>query len=63
QLPNAQVALAWLLEQPNVTAPIIGATKMQHLEDAAAAVFLKLSAEETKQLEASYSPHAIAGFS
>ncbi len=62
-LPNAQIALAWLLQQKGVTAPIIGATKMAHLEDAVASLFVKLSDEETKLLEAPYVPHAIAGFS
>ena len=41
-VPNAQVALAWILQQPGVTAPIVGASKMQHLEDAVAALSLKL---------------------
>jgi aryl-alcohol dehydrogenase-like predicted oxidoreductase len=61
-VPNAQVALAWLLRQKGVTAPIIGATKMQHLDDAAAAVSLKLSDDEARQLEEPYVPHAVAGF-
>jgi 1-deoxyxylulose-5-phosphate synthase len=60
--PRAQVALAWLLQKPGVTAPIVGATKMQHLEDAAAAVSLKLSAEEVKALEEPYVPHEVSGF-
>jgi len=59
---RAQVALAWVLSKPVVTAPIIGATKPQHLEDAIAALSLKLSSEETAGLEAAYVPHAIAGF-
>jgi aryl-alcohol dehydrogenase-like predicted oxidoreductase len=59
---NAQVALAWLLQQDGVTSPIIGATKMQHLEDAVKAVELTLSAEDMKTLEAKYIPHAVAGF-
>lgn len=63
KLPNAQIALAWLLKQEGVTAPIIGATKMEHLEDAAASLFVKLTDEETKALEAPYVPHAVAGFS
>ena len=49
-VPNAQVAIAWLLQQPGVTAPIVGATKMQHLEDAVAALSVKLTAEELKTL-------------
>ena len=60
---RAQVALAWLLAQPAVTAPIIGATKPEHLEDAAAALELKLSAEEIASLEQPYIPHPVAGFS
>lgn len=61
-VPNAQVALAWLLRQDGVTAPIIGATKMQHLDDAIAALSVKLSAEEAKQLEEPYVPHPVSGF-
>jgi aryl-alcohol dehydrogenase-like predicted oxidoreductase len=59
---RAQVALAWLLTKPVVTAPIIGATKLSHLEDAVAALDLSLSDEEVKALEAPYTPHAVAGF-
>jgi aryl-alcohol dehydrogenase-like predicted oxidoreductase len=62
-VPNAQVALAWLLRQEGVTSPIIGATKMHHLDDAVAALAVKLSDEETKLLEEPYVPHAVAGFS
>jgi aryl-alcohol dehydrogenase-like predicted oxidoreductase len=62
-VPNAQVALAWLLKKPGVAAPIIGATKMVHLDDAVAALSLELSDEETKKLEEPYLPHAVAGFS
>jgi aryl-alcohol dehydrogenase-like predicted oxidoreductase len=62
-VPNAQVALAWLLRQRGVAAPIVGATKMVHLEDAVAAVSLSLSDEEAKKLEDPYAPHAVAGFS
>jgi aryl-alcohol dehydrogenase-like predicted oxidoreductase len=58
---TAQVALAWLLQRPGVTAPIVGATKVEHLEDALAAEQLTLSAEETERLEELYRPHAIAG--
>ena len=61
-VPMAQVALAWLLRQPGVTAPIIGASKMRHLDDAAAALDLRLSDEEVAALEAPYVPHAVAGF-
>jgi len=59
---RAQVALAWLLRQPAVTAPIVGATKPQHLEDAIAAVDVELSDEEAAQLEGPYSPRLPAGF-
>lgn len=58
----AQVALAWMLSKPFVTAPIIGASKPQHLDDAIAALSLNLTAEEIKALEAPYVPHAVAGF-
>jgi aryl-alcohol dehydrogenase (NADP+) len=57
----AQIALAWLLHQPGVTAPIIGASKMEHLEDAIAAVELKLDDDECAQLEQPYKPHPILG--
>jgi 1-deoxyxylulose-5-phosphate synthase len=57
----AQVALAWLLQRPGVTAPIVGATKLGHLEDALAAEELVLSDEEIKQVEAPYVPHAVSG--
>ncbi|WP_262297821.1 aldo/keto reductase [Microvirga sesbaniae] len=61
-VPRAQVALAWLLHKPVVTAPIVGATKPQHLDDAVAALSLTLSPEEIAQLEEAYVPHALAGF-
>ena len=57
----AQVALAWLLQRPAVAAPIIGATKLGHLEDAIAAVSLKLEASEIAALEAPYRPHPVRG--
>jgi len=57
----AQVALAWLLQVPQVTSPIIGATKAQHLEDAFAAVDLELTDEEVAALEEPYTPHGVAG--
>jgi 1-deoxyxylulose-5-phosphate synthase len=57
----ATLALAWLLHKPGVTAPIIGASKMQHLEDALNAVEVKLSSEDIAQLEELYVPHAISG--
>jgi aryl-alcohol dehydrogenase-like predicted oxidoreductase len=62
-LPNAQVALAWMLQQPGVTAPIIGASKMRHLDDAVAALSIHLDASELKSLEEPYLPHAIMGHS
>ena len=61
-MSRAQVALAWVLAKPVITAPIVGATKLQHLEDALAAVSLKLSPEEIASLEEPYVPHAVAGF-
>jgi aryl-alcohol dehydrogenase-like predicted oxidoreductase len=61
-IPRAQIALAWLLHKPAVTAPIVGATKSHHLEEAAAAVDVKLSDAEIEALEAPYVPHRIAGF-
>jgi aryl-alcohol dehydrogenase-like predicted oxidoreductase len=61
-VPNAQVALAWLLRQGGVTAPIVGATKMQHLDDAIAAVSVKLSDAEARLLEENYVPHSVVGF-
>ncbi|EPJ37549.1 putative oxidoreductase YajO [Streptomyces afghaniensis 772] len=60
-VPRAQVALAWLLHQDTVTAPIVGASKPQHLEDAVAAVELELSDKELEELERPYTPHPIAG--
>jgi NADP-dependent 3-hydroxy acid dehydrogenase YdfG len=62
-VPMAQVALAWLLSKPVVTAPIIGATKPHHLDDAVAAVSVKLTSEEIHQLEAAYQPHPVLGYS
>jgi aryl-alcohol dehydrogenase-like predicted oxidoreductase len=60
-LPPAQVALAWLLHKPGVTAPIVGATRLEHLEDALAAAELTLSAEEIARLEEPYVPHPVIG--
>jgi 1-deoxyxylulose-5-phosphate synthase len=57
----AQVALAWLLGKPGVTAPIVGATKLEHLDDAIVAEQLSLSAEEVTRLEEPYVPHAVSG--
>jgi 1-deoxyxylulose-5-phosphate synthase len=61
-VPRAQVAMAWLLSNPTVTAPIVGATKLGHLEDALAAVELELSDEELDRLEEPYRPHGVVGF-
>ena len=58
----ARVALAWLLSRPAVVAPIIGATKLEHLDEAVAALDLELSEEEVRQLEAPYRPHPVRGF-
>jgi aryl-alcohol dehydrogenase-like predicted oxidoreductase len=60
-VPPAQVALAWLLHKPGVTAPIVGATKLQHLEDALAAASLELSTDEVARLEEAYRPHPVLG--
>ncbi|MBJ6128134.1 aldo/keto reductase [Microvirga sp. BT325] len=61
-VPRAQVALALLLHKPVVTAPIIGASKPQHLEDAVTALSLKLTPEGVADLEEPYVPHAVVGF-
>ena len=58
---RAQIALAWVLSKPIVTAPIVGATKLEHLEDALSAVSLELSTDEIASLEKAYIPHAVAG--
>lgn len=60
-IPRAQVALAWLLAVPGVTAPIVGATKPHHLEDAVSALAVHLTPGETELLESAYRPQAIAG--
>ena len=62
-VPPAQVALAWVLHRPGVTAPIVGATKVSHLQDALAAEQLTLSEDEMRRLEEPYRPHTIAGHS
>jgi 1-deoxyxylulose-5-phosphate synthase len=59
---RAQIALAWMLHNPVITAPIIGATKMTHLEDAIAAVDISLTDDEIARLEKPYHPHEVAGF-
>ena len=61
-VPMAQVALASVMQTPGITAPIIGATKMQHLDDAVAALALKLTETERQRLVAAYLPHAVSGF-
>ncbi|WP_298461094.1 aldo/keto reductase [uncultured Cellulomonas sp.] len=61
-VPRAQVALAWFATRPEVTAPIIGASKPGHLDDAVAALDLGLTPEEVERLEAPYAPHPVAGF-
>ena len=60
-VPSAQVALAWLLHKPGVSAPIVGATKLEHLQDALAAETLELTEEETARLEEPYVPHPVLG--
>jgi aryl-alcohol dehydrogenase-like predicted oxidoreductase len=57
----AHVALAWLLQKPFISAPIVGASKGRHLEDAIAALSLRLSPDEIAALEAPYVPHRIVG--
>ena len=61
-LPDVQVALAWILGKPGITAPIIGASKPGHLEDAVASLSVQLTEEEIKKLEELYQPHPILGF-
>jgi 1-deoxyxylulose-5-phosphate synthase len=63
KLPDAQVALAWMLNNPVVTSPIIGASKPVHLDDAVAALSIKLSPDEIRQLEELYQPHPVLGHS
>ena len=62
QVPRAQVALAWVASRPGITAPIIGATKPQHISEAVAALDLVLTDAELQQLETAYEPHDLAGF-
>ncbi|WP_448624873.1 aldo/keto reductase [Geodermatophilus sp. URMC 64] len=61
-IPRAQVALVWVLAKPVITAPIVGVTKDAHLDDAVAAVDVRLTDEEIARLEEPYTPHAVAGF-
>jgi aryl-alcohol dehydrogenase-like predicted oxidoreductase len=60
-VPGPQVALAWLMQRPGVTAPIVGATRAAHVDDAVAAEALELTAEEVSRLEEPYVPHAVSG--
>jgi aryl-alcohol dehydrogenase-like predicted oxidoreductase len=60
-VPPAQIALAWMLHKPWITAPIVGASKPRHLEDTLAALNLKLAPEEIARLEEPYVPHAVMG--
>ncbi|OWR28900.1 alcohol dehydrogenase [Saccharibacillus sp. O23] len=62
-VPRAQIALAWVLQKSAVTAPIVGATKEHHLDDAVAALSIKLTDEEVRRLEEPYVPHAVIGHS
>jgi 1-deoxyxylulose-5-phosphate synthase len=62
-IPRAQVALAWLLAKPGITSPIVGASKAHHLEDAVAALGVRLTSEEMALLEEPYIPHPVLGFS
>jgi aryl-alcohol dehydrogenase-like predicted oxidoreductase len=62
-IPRAQLALAWLLSKPVITSPIVGATKPHHLQDAVAALSVRLTPEEVASLEESYVPHPVLGFS
>lgn len=61
-VPQAQVALAWVIQKPEITSPIVGASKPNHLTDAVAALSLKLTPEEVAALEAPYTPHHVVGF-
>jgi aryl-alcohol dehydrogenase-like predicted oxidoreductase len=61
-LTRAQIALAWLLHKPSVTSPIVGATQPHHLDEAVAALSVKLTREDIAQLEDPYTPHPVAGF-
>jgi len=60
-LPRAQVALAWVLQKPEIHSPIVGATRLEQLDDAVAALDVKLSGDDVAQLEAPYRPHAVVG--
>ena len=58
----AKIAMAWVLSKPVVAAPIVGATKLSHLEDAVAAVDVRLDDDAIRRLEEPYAPHAVVGF-
>jgi aryl-alcohol dehydrogenase-like predicted oxidoreductase len=60
-VPRAQVAMAWLLQKPGITSPIVGAGKPHHLSDAAAALAVRLTDAEVRRLEEPYRPHAVVG--
>ncbi|HEY5744417.1 MAG TPA: aldo/keto reductase, partial [Terrimicrobiaceae bacterium] len=60
-VPRAHIAMAWVAQKPGVTAPIIGATKQKHFDDALAALSLKLTPDEVAELEEPYVPHAVVG--
>ena len=60
-VPSAQVAMAWLLQKPGITSPIVGAGKSHHLTDAVAALALRLTDAEIRRLEEPYRPHAVTG--
>jgi aryl-alcohol dehydrogenase (NADP+) len=60
-ISRAQIALAWILSKPGISAPIVGTSKVAHLDDAVAAVHLALRAEEIAALEAPYVPHPVRG--
>ena len=62
-LPMATLAMAWLLSKPGITAPIVGASKAKHLDDAVAALEVELTPDEVKTLEEAYIPHPVLGFS
>ena len=60
---GSQIALAWLLDKPHIAAPIIGSSKIEHLDQAIAAAEIKLTEDEVKLLETSYQPHPVLGHS
>ncbi|KQY26605.1 MULTISPECIES: aldo/keto reductase [Rhizobium/Agrobacterium group] len=63
EVPRAQIALAWVLSKSEITAPIIGATRLQHLDDAVASLSIRLTDAEIQVLEINYIPHSVVGFS